>query len=163
MEQRGKIAEMQLKRERFQDEMTNIVKSDPWVPIIMADAENRTKDREYKLEFNFGAAERVFRETGLNFQSGEIQNADLTNLDLFFALLTAGLETHHPELDDPSKVKRLARMKHMGYYTFCIQRAMEATMPDLEQLRSVFGEAPPVQPEGTAEEGSGPLLEEKPS
>lgn len=118
------------KQAAFEHSFQNIPQTDPWVPLNL-------KYQEFKLEFSFLAAQNIQRELGKNLFSGEITGADLANMDTLMTMLVAGLQVHH-EGTTIGDIAPLITLKHRMYYVHCIEKAMEVTQPDYDQLQEVL-------------------------
>lgn len=141
-----------------------IVKTDPWVPMVIG-------GQEYKYELSYGATLDVFRATGLLVGLNQITPSELAKPEIFAAMLLAGLRTHHEDEfpDDEATLNKLLRripMKHYNYYTTVMHTAMQATEPDIEEISEITDslnsdaedQAPlDLQPESTSN-GSGPVV-----
>jgi len=131
-------------RKRMNSLGMELLKVDPWVPITLGD------DKEYRLEYSYGAAIEVFKETGKNINLLEISSLDLGNPEVFPVLLFAGLHTHHEgEFTDVNDLLQVVRMRHLVYYITCIATALDAAQPDrdevddlAQQLKEVMEEEP---------------------
>lgn len=146
------------KAQTFEGRIFELSKSDPWYPILLGSKDN---EREYKLEFSFGAVRRLFQDTGLDISASDIQMDHLGNMELLLKVLTAGLSTHHPDITEEA-VADLLNMRRRVYYAFVVSKAMQATQPDLEDIQELVNDVNSLQ---DMEEGdtSAPLPEIVPS
>lgn len=130
------LARLTHAKDQFRERVGNIVKADPWVPLIL-------RGKEYKLEYSWGAVKDVYRKTGKNINAGEVTLRDLADPDFVCLMLRSGLLTHHSD-EFGSKVleemEHYLTMRHMTYYTTTIQFALEAIQPDVDDLTRVLGE-----------------------
>jgi len=115
----------------FNQRIANIAKTDPWVEITLG-------GKTFKLEYSFGAVRRVLQATGLNINAGEVQMDHLSDTDFMCTMLTAGLQTHNPELTEEI-VADMMSMKHRLYYSERISTAIRATEPELVDLEELIG------------------------
>ena len=142
------------KLSNIRNRMTNlnmeIVRADPWIPIIIG-------TQEYHLEYSLKAALDIFRETGFNVNLDEITLDKVANLNVLPKLLLYGLdsttdgEDHGFRTEDD--ILNALNPRYMVYYTSCIMKALTAIQPDeeamqelIEQLRETIKEEDTTRP-----------------
>lgn len=120
------------KQQAYETSFLNIPRTDPWVPILL-------RDREFKLEYSYSAAQEVMRLTNKNIFAGELKAEDLGDMTMLVGVLLCGLHTHHADVTD-EEIGKLLTLKHRMYYVHCISKAMEVTQPDYDQLQDIIGD-----------------------
>lgn len=139
------LQQKRLKMKELRNRLTTrgleLIKADPWVPIRLAD------DKVYRLEFSWAAAVEVFRETGININLGQLDMNKIMHMEVFPALLHAGLFVHHekdlvvdgePLTQDELMFK--VNPRYMVYYATCITQALEAIQPDQQEMEDIISE-----------------------
>lgn len=134
----------------------NIVKSDPWVPITLGGV-------EYKLEFSYGAVVQLYQKYGIEASNPASILGLLKDPERVAEMLECGMTTHNPM--SLAAVKALMTMRHMEYYRFAIQKAMEGTQPDPAALEEFVNSLTSTDTEDAADPlaGTGISLSSGPS
>lgn len=113
----------------------NVIKVDPWVPVVL-------KGKEHKMEFSFGAVKELFRRTGLNLNRGEVDSDQLADLDFLCTIMLIGLKQGDPENFkdvDQEKFEYMLDMRYMQYYRTAVQTALTSIQPDPAEVDRIMG------------------------
>lgn len=120
------------KQKAIQQEHLRIVESDPTYPITLGDGKTRL------LKYTYGPVTRIFKKTGVNVNLVDITKEHIGDPEVFEPILREGLRLENPEAYTDPDLMDVVNMKHLSYYTACIQLALVPTEADPEEIGRIL-------------------------